>query len=243
MNIQPTTEDPLREVPPEASGPFTEVKDLELVKVRRRQITSAAVSLFARNGFHPTPVRDIARAAGVSAGSIYTYFPSKDHILEYACETLAEEFTRQIRTMEPPREETNVLARFRFAFATLVQLMDEHSDLGLTIYRETASLNPATRERITRVDLAIRDIFQAILDEAISAGALPRHDTMLRAQTTVFLAHMWVLKRWWLRTHLGMQAYIAEQLRILLGDATDQDGAILAGRSAARTLQLTSSAG
>lgn len=241
MNIQPTTV--LRAEPPEVSGPFTEVKDPELVRVRRGQIVSAAVSLFARNGFHPTPVRDIARAAGVSAGSIYTYFPSKDYILEFACEQMAEEFTRQIRTMEPSRDETDVLARFRFAFATLVELMDERSDLGLTIYRETASLHPATRERITRLDLAIRDIFQAILDEAISGGALPRHDTMLRAQTTVFLAHMWVLKRWWLRTHLGMQAYIAEQLRILLGDATDVEGAIRAGRSATRTIQLTSSAG
>jgi AcrR family transcriptional regulator len=51
---------------------------------RRQQILDAALGLFARNGFCNTKIADIARAAGVSHGAIYRYFPSKDDIVDAA---------------------------------------------------------------------------------------------------------------------------------------------------------------
>jgi AcrR family transcriptional regulator len=44
----------------------------------RCQIEKAAFSLFTRQGFHGTNIRDIAELAQVSTGAIYTYFPTKD---------------------------------------------------------------------------------------------------------------------------------------------------------------------
>jgi len=43
----------------------------------RQLIEQAALSLFTRQGFNGTNIRDIADAAGVSTGAIYTYYPSK----------------------------------------------------------------------------------------------------------------------------------------------------------------------
>jgi AcrR family transcriptional regulator len=43
----------------------------------RQIIEAAALSLFTRQGFNGTNIRDIADAAGVSTGAIYTYYPSK----------------------------------------------------------------------------------------------------------------------------------------------------------------------
>ena len=48
----------------------------------RRQIEEAAFSLFTRQGFHGTNIRDIAEQAQVSTGAIYTYFPTKDALYE-----------------------------------------------------------------------------------------------------------------------------------------------------------------
>lgn len=45
-------------------------------------ILDAAVSVFARKGFHTCRVGDIAEEAGVSHGLLYHYFPSKDAVLE-----------------------------------------------------------------------------------------------------------------------------------------------------------------
>ena len=49
---------------------------------RRRELVEAAVSVFARKGFHGSRVGDIAEEAGVAHGLLYHYFRSKDEVLE-----------------------------------------------------------------------------------------------------------------------------------------------------------------
>jgi AcrR family transcriptional regulator len=44
------------------------------------KIERAALKLFTRQGFHGTTVREIARAAGVSMGKLYLYYPTKEEI-------------------------------------------------------------------------------------------------------------------------------------------------------------------
>jgi AcrR family transcriptional regulator len=57
-------------------------------KFRRRagarpdEVLDAALALFIEKGFAATRVEDIARRAGVSKGTVYLYFPSKEEILE-----------------------------------------------------------------------------------------------------------------------------------------------------------------
>ena len=49
---------------------------------RRREILAAATDLFARRGYDVTTVQAIAAKAGVAAGTVYLYFPSKEAILD-----------------------------------------------------------------------------------------------------------------------------------------------------------------
>jgi TetR/AcrR family transcriptional regulator, fatty acid metabolism regulator protein len=48
---------------------------------KRRNILDAAITVFARQGFHSTRVSDIADEAGVAYGLVYHYFDSKDEVL------------------------------------------------------------------------------------------------------------------------------------------------------------------
>lgn len=48
----------------------------------RRRILDEAARLFLDRGYAETSLRDIARAAGMQAGSVYYHFDSKDEILE-----------------------------------------------------------------------------------------------------------------------------------------------------------------
>lgn len=48
---------------------------------KREAISKAAVKVFAQRGFFNAQVADVARAAGVAAGTVYLYFRSKDEIL------------------------------------------------------------------------------------------------------------------------------------------------------------------
>ena len=53
---------------------------------RRRQILDAAAACFRRRGFTGTSMAEIIRESGLSAGSIYSHFSSKDEILQATAE-------------------------------------------------------------------------------------------------------------------------------------------------------------
>ncbi|MDQ3071404.1 MAG: TetR family transcriptional regulator [Acidobacteriota bacterium] len=48
---------------------------------KRAAILEAATAIFAERGFFGAQVADIARSAGIAAGTVYLYFRSKDEIL------------------------------------------------------------------------------------------------------------------------------------------------------------------
>jgi len=48
---------------------------------RRQQILQAALKCFSRDGFHNTTTADIVRESGVSQGTLYLYFATKDDII------------------------------------------------------------------------------------------------------------------------------------------------------------------
>src|SRR5437016_1313005 len=52
----------------------------ERTQENQRRIEAAALELFTSQGFHGTNNREIAQKVGVSTGTIYTYFPSKEAI-------------------------------------------------------------------------------------------------------------------------------------------------------------------
>lgn len=51
---------------------------------RRQQIVDAALRCFARDGLHHTSMADLFEEAGMSAGLVYSWFASKDDIIEAA---------------------------------------------------------------------------------------------------------------------------------------------------------------
>jgi AcrR family transcriptional regulator len=48
---------------------------------RRQEILAAALRCFSRNGFHSTTIADIVRESGVSQGTFYLYFETKDDVI------------------------------------------------------------------------------------------------------------------------------------------------------------------
>jgi AcrR family transcriptional regulator len=50
-------------------------------KTSQAQLLTISLDLFRKNGFDSTTMRDIARAANMSLGAFYYYYPSKDSII------------------------------------------------------------------------------------------------------------------------------------------------------------------
>lgn len=49
---------------------------------KRQHIIETAMSLFDEYGFHNTPTSKIAKRAGISVGTLFNYFPTKEDLIE-----------------------------------------------------------------------------------------------------------------------------------------------------------------
>jgi TetR/AcrR family fatty acid metabolism transcriptional regulator len=82
---------------------------------KREAILKAATQVFARRGFFQAQVADIARAAGVAAGTVYLYFRSKDDLLVSIFERTMQETLAEGRAAlaeaPDPRERLRRIAR------------------------------------------------------------------------------------------------------------------------------------
>ncbi|HWQ15943.1 MAG TPA: TetR/AcrR family transcriptional regulator [Roseiflexaceae bacterium] len=71
--------------------PRSKAQNEQIRAERRRQIVQAATPLFAHHGFSQTSISDVAAAAGLSHGSVFLHFASKEELFRAAVlEPLAE---------------------------------------------------------------------------------------------------------------------------------------------------------
>ena len=66
---------------------------------RTEQIVEAAIAVFSRLGFHKARMDDIAREAGVSKGTLYWYFESKDAITKALLQYLFDQEVQEVTTV------------------------------------------------------------------------------------------------------------------------------------------------
>src|SRR3954468_21752394 len=82
---------------------------------KRDAILRAAIDVFADRGFFNAQVADVARAAGVAAGTVYLYFRSKDDLLVSIFERSMRDALNEVRgagsTQRDPRERLRRFAR------------------------------------------------------------------------------------------------------------------------------------
>lgn len=89
-----------------------------LEAVRREQILEAAARVFAEAGFHSARMQDVAARAGLSNGTLYNYFTSKEDLLLALLDRLneSEERPNQLKSLEgeSPRSTLKRLMHHRF---------------------------------------------------------------------------------------------------------------------------------
>src|SRR5438067_6163293 len=86
---------------------------------KRELILRAATDVFASRGFFNAQVADVARAAGVAAGTVYLYFRSKDDLLvsifERTMRDALAEGREAVAGVSDPAERLHNLARTHLA--------------------------------------------------------------------------------------------------------------------------------
>jgi AcrR family transcriptional regulator len=109
----------------------------ELRDHRREEILHAAVRVFATRGLGDATISEIARAAGLSHGLVYHYFPSKDALVE----ALFEQKTGQIRAiLAATQADTGpVVPRLERACAAMLAHIQADPDLAAFVTQAIVS--------------------------------------------------------------------------------------------------------
>ncbi|KOX89069.1 putative HTH-type transcriptional regulator YvdT [Thermus aquaticus] len=129
-------------------------------KRRRERIFQAAMALFRQRGFQETTASDIAKAAHVSRGTFFNYFPYKEAVLlEYGALLLAglrEEVKRRLARGEDP------LAILRFIFQEVARYTEAEKDLVLPLLYELLNPDPI-RAKAAFEALPLGDLIAQVL--------------------------------------------------------------------------------
>ena len=76
---------------------------------KTKKILDKAWELFRKNGYEETKVEDITRELGVSKGSFYTYFKTKDEVLYEILERIKKENEERINKINVNQEPSKIL--------------------------------------------------------------------------------------------------------------------------------------
>ncbi len=200
----------------------------EHVEARRNQILAAAWECFARNGYHQTTMQDIATEAGLSAGAIYRYYPSKEGVLR-ACSDRSQEMSRALVEEARSRAEEPIdalLAIGQTMFSYFYDPMFETATrVDIDIWPEVIR-NEELREG-RRQELAFwRQEVARLLSEGRARGRL-RQEVDPEAATILFICAWEGLRHYML---IDSDVFTPERLIEAMRPMVPEDVALESGR-------------
>jgi AcrR family transcriptional regulator len=119
----------VRRVRPERSlsQPAPRAKQDVVGEFRRSEILRAAGRVFAERGFEQATIADIAEIAGIAKGTVYLYYPSKQHIYSAALHRAATDLAVCARSAMA--HETRVSGQVRAFIESTLRYFDGHRDV------------------------------------------------------------------------------------------------------------------
>jgi AcrR family transcriptional regulator len=147
---------------------------------KRRQILDGARSLFLAQGFDAASMNAIAHAAGVSKGTLYVYFKSKEELFEAIVEEQCKAQAEQIFAFDEDPDVGSVLRRLGCEFVrflcrpdgisslrTVIAIADRMPELGARFYLAGPARGIA--------------ILKAYFEAQVARGVLKPHDCEVAA--------------------------------------------------------------
>ncbi len=160
----------------------------------RRLVVDTAVRLFGEQGYEKTTMRAIAKAAGLSVGNAYYYFPTKDHLVQEFYQRIQEQHRDACAAVLTA--ETTFAGRVRGVCLTGLDVMGPyHSFAGRfirTAVEPGSPLSPFSAESAPARDVTLT-VFRQVVE-----GSPIKVDNELRAELPelLWLAYLGVTLYW-----------------------------------------------
>lgn len=157
----------------------------------RLSLLQAAEEVFAEHGWEEASIVKITEAAGVSQGTFYRYFTSKQAVFD----ELVEDLNRRVRhaMSEGAARGTNRVEAERYGFEAFFRFTAEHPGLYRVIRQAEFASPRALHMHYER----IAEGYVAALDDAIDAGEIVTADTEVLAYALMGIGELigmrWIL--------------------------------------------------
>jgi AcrR family transcriptional regulator len=142
----------------------------QLREERRQQILEAALEVFGQKGFNAAKVSDVAARAGVSQGTIYWYFESKEELLTQALLSFFDDFGQG--TMHALEQCSTASARLRALGEAMVGFAASAQGL-FTLFLEFWA-SSARRQEAGQLWIGLlveyKDLVVGIIEEGVQNG-------------------------------------------------------------------------
>lgn len=146
-------------------------------QARREQILRAARRCFLDNGYHPTRMDDIARAAELSKGGVYFHFKSKREVFEQLVE---EEYARSMSFLQNVEQgEGSVFDKMQLIAGHYLQYFNAAPDAPrfFIVMGEMALRDDGLAQRLLEMQTAFIDKIATLIDRGVDEGLLREVDT------------------------------------------------------------------
>ncbi len=159
-----------------------------------RQVLEGARKVFLADGFDGASMNDIARAAGVSKGTLYVYFDSKEALFEGLVRNEKQGQAERVCPFETgPADIETTLRNIGTALLEMLTRPDNVAILRMVI--GVAGKFPAIGRAFYEAGPQFgRERLAAYLDKQVGAGLLRIDDTSLAASNFLNLAHSEIVK-------------------------------------------------
>lgn len=140
---------------------------------RRIEILSAAKHVFAERGYHATTIADIARQAGLSYGSIYWYYESKETLFQELMSAEAAALRAHIN--EAVREtpaEGGPAARIEAAVQATLEFYESDRPLVKLLFRDAFALGATFEQHLSSIQASFVEDAERLVVLAQQKGAM-----------------------------------------------------------------------
>jgi TetR/AcrR family transcriptional regulator, fatty acid metabolism regulator protein len=166
-----------------------------------QQIIEAAVRVFARKGYYNSRVSDIAREAGIAAGTIYLYFKTKDDILVTLFRDKMADFVGVLR--KAIAGEADADSKIRRLVSLHFRILEESPDLAEVVQVELRQGQKFFRGASSQEIGAYFALIGSVLEEGVAEGRF-RSGLPVKVATKILFGAMDQMATSWV---LGKRGY------------------------------------
>jgi AcrR family transcriptional regulator len=167
----------------------------DLSAARKNQILDAAMLVFARSGFHEARMDDIVQESGLSKGTLYWYFKSKEEIITAISQRLFATDIQQVESLL--KAEGTVSERLQQLIRDRVQGLQEMSDVVAILFEfyAVALHQDGVRQSIKTYFQNFHELLVALIQQGIERGEFRPVD-VLAAATALDAVFEGLIVRW-----------------------------------------------